>query len=110
MATKTLTLNQPATFTLEATPGNLRELVLPAGARYLEYDSAAAWGYEIAVAQSDGGAGTAANQQSIAAGTGSLRCPGSGSGRSMLVTARSIFLVGTSASQSISLTATSRAP
>lgn len=82
--------------------------MLPKGARYIEYDSGDPWAYEVDSGQADGDTGTAAEQQSIAAGTGSMRCPGSGAGRARLPAARSIFVAGTTASQTLSITVTRR--
>lgn len=110
MATATLVLNEPQLVTLEAAAGNLREVVVPARTRYLEYSSTAAWFYEIDAGQADGGAGTAADQQRFDPGTASIRCPGSGSGQDHVRQATSLFLTGSGAAQQIWLTATSRAP
>lgn len=108
MAAATLVLNVPQKVTLEAVATNLRKVTLPAGTRYLEYDSAAPWFLELAAqATADAGAGTAAAQQRISAGTGSKRAPRSGSGRARLRAAHAIFLCGSGASQEIWLTAVS---
>lgn len=110
MAVATLVLNVPQKVTLEASTSALRKVNVPAGTRYLEYDSASAWFYEVDTGQNDGGAATVASQQRISAGTASLRMPGSGGGRSLLRESRALHLVGSSASQEVWLTATDRSP
>lgn len=105
MAAAELTLDVPAKVTLEATGTNLREVVIPAGTRYLEFSSDEAW--YLQMTGTDGAAGTATAQQRIGAGTSSLRAPGSGGGRARLSAARSVFLAGANAGV-IWLTATSR--
>jgi hypothetical protein len=113
LAAATLVLETPQLVTLEATGTNLRKLIVPAGTRYIEYSSAAAWFYEkeTATPQSDGGAGTAAIQQRVDAGTSSFRAPGSGSGRACipLGSTVAIYLAGSNSGQ-LWLTATRRAP
>lgn len=109
MAAATLVLNVPQKVTLEATATNLRKVTVPAGTRYIEYSSAAAWYMELAAqATADAAAGTATAQQRIDAGTGSKRAPRSGSGRSRLSEDWAIFLAGSGASQDIWLTAVSQ--
>lgn len=110
MAAATLALNTPLKVTLEATPGNLRQINVPKGTRYLEYSSDDDWYYEVDSGQADAGAGTATAQQRIGAGTSSIRCPLSGSGRALLPLDIELFLAGSTASQVVWLTATSRAP
>ena len=107
MAAATLTLNRPKKVTLEVVGTNLREVIVPAGTRYLEYRSASTWYYEVDTGQNDADAGTAANQQAIDAGTSAIRMPGSGAGRANLPIDTSLFLAGSNSGE-IWLTATSR--
>ena len=109
IATATLVLETPQLVTLEATATNLRELVIPAGTRYLEWSSDGRWYYEPDTGQSDGNAGTAANQQRMPS-EDSWRVPGSGAHRARLPIAKSIFCAGTSSSQQVWFTATARSP
>lgn len=109
MAEATLVLNVPQVVTLEAGAGDLRELVIPRGTRHLEYSSEAEWFYEVDDGQTDGEAGTAAQQMRIDPGTGAFRCPGSGGGMDRTKAAQSLFVAGAAAGQ-LWLTATSRTP
>lgn len=105
MATATLTIGQPKQVTLESTATNLREVVVPKHTRSLVIRCEEEVFIEIDSGQSDGGAGTAANQQSFPAGIHSWRVPGSGIGASRLTAAVSLFVAGTSSNQTIELTA-----
>lgn len=104
----TLVLDVPQKVTLDVTLGDLLQVTVPAGTRYLEYSSDSDWYYEVDTGQADSAAGTATAQQRIGSGTGSLRCPGSGSGRARLPGDTDLFLAGAGASQVVWLTATSR--
>src|SRR5688572_1912037 len=84
LATATLVINTPQKITLEATGTNLREVVVPAGTRYLQFSSTTPWYWEPDTGQADADAGTAASQQRVDSGTGALRMPGSGGGRALL--------------------------
>lgn len=98
---QTLTLGQPKKFDLDATPGNVTHVTVPAQTKYLKMSSEAAFFYDASAA-ADGAAGTATLQFRYEAGSLADRLPGMGTTPDESLSAATVFrFAGTVADQEI---------
>ena len=104
MAVATLVLGVPQKVTLEATPTNLRSVVIPRGTRALKCSSESPWFLELADpgSTSDGDPGTAGAQFRYDAGTFSDKLPGFGiTPDQVLNEDKTVFVAGSVADQEL---------